>query len=278
MRALPLLLIASAAFAQTEQPDLSNARLETRAFSGDLNSEIRAATPTWFGYAVKTARSDHQSCCWDAENQCGCSLEGGHSATVVGTVSNGPVQLEGSGGLAVLFRVADNTVEKIRIFSLSCPLDAGGLPFVWVTQVPPGASVSYLQNLVAKDGAKRVTDGAIFAISQHEGVEALEALIRMAKTNASAHVREQAIFWLAQKAGQRAAAAITDAIENDPNTDVKKRAVFALSQLPSDEGVPKLIEVARTQRNPEVRKQAFFWLGQSKDPRAFAFIENVLLK
>jgi len=54
--------------------------------------------------------------------------------------------------------------------------------------------------------------------------------------------------------------------------------VFALSQLPRDEGVPKLIEVARSQKNPEVRKQAFFWLGQSHDPRALAFIEEILAK
>ena len=69
-----------------------------------------------------------------------------------------------------------------------------------------------------------------------------------------------------------------NAIQNDPDTEVKKKAVFALSQLPKDDGVPKLIEVARTQRNPEVRKQAFFWLGQSGDPRALAFIEQVLTK
>jgi hypothetical protein len=51
-----------------------------------------------------------------------------------------------------------------------------------------------------------------------------------------------------------------------------------MSQLPKDEGVPKLIEIARTQRNREVRKQAFFWLGQSNDPRALSFFEQVLTK
>jgi len=48
--------------------------------------------------------------------------------------------------------------------------------------------------------------------------------------------------------------------------------------LPKDEGVPLLIGLARTNRNPQVRKQAMFWLGQSKDPRALAFFEEVLLK
>ena len=79
-------------------------------------------------------------------------------------------------------------------------------------------------------------------------------------------------------AGKRAAESIQNAIENDPDTSVKRKAVFALSQLPKDEGIPKLIAVAQTQRNPEVRKQAFFWLGQSNDPRALAFIQQVLLK
>lgn len=57
---------------------------------------------------------------------------------------------------------------------------------------------------------------------------------------------------------------------------MKTKAVFALSQMPKDEGVPKLIEVAQTNKNREVRKQAMFWLGQSNDPRALAFFEQIL--
>jgi len=39
-----------------------------------------------------------------------------------------------------------------------------------------------------------------------------------------------------------------------------------------------LIQVARTHRNPAVRKQPMFWLGQSKDPRALAFFEEILAR
>jgi hypothetical protein len=42
--------------------------------------------------------------------------------------------------------------------------------------------------------------------------------------------------------------------------------------------VPRLIEVARTNSNPVVRKQAMFWLGQSRDPRAVRFFEEILFK
>ena len=106
----------------------------------------------------------------------------------------------------------------------------------------------------------------------------VDTLIALARNNHNPRVRGEALFWLAQAAREKAIGPISDAIANDPDTAVKKRAVFALSQLPKDEGVPRLIEVARSNRNPEVRKQAMFWLGQSKDPRALAFFEEILGK
>jgi hypothetical protein len=45
--------------------------------------------------------------------------------------------------------------------------------------------------------------------------------------------------------------------------------------MPEDEGVARLIAVERTNPNPEVRKLAMFWLGQSNDPRALDFFEQV---
>jgi HEAT repeat protein len=101
-------------------------------------------------------------------------------------------------------------------------------------------------------------------------------MLDVARLDASSKVRGQALFWLAQKAGRKATEAITRAIEEDPETDVKKKAVFALSQLPRDQGVPLLIQTARGNRNPAVRKQAMFWLGQSGDPRALKFFQEVL--
>ena len=65
-------------------------------------------------------------------------------------------------------------------------------------------------------------------------------------------------------------------MNDDPEIEVKRRAVFALSQLPTGEGVPMLIDLARNHRLPEVRRQAMFWLGQSRDPRAVDFFEQIL--
>lgn len=277
MRLIYLLLLASAACPQSLQPNVGNAQFETRPYSGSLEQQIRADRPAWFGYSVKPARRGNDSCCWNNESRCACSLEGNNS-TNLRVVSSSPVLLEGTDAVSILYRVSNNSVEKIHLYSLSCQLDADGLPFIWLTGVPQDASVSFLQRMVNSNNSKHVEDGAIFALSQHDGQPALDALIDAARQNPLSHIREQALFWLAQRAGERAAATISNAIQNDPDGEVKKKAVFALSQLPNGEGVPKLIEVARTQRNPEVRKQAFFWLGQSHDPRAFAYIQEVLTK
>jgi hypothetical protein len=276
MKPLLLVLLAGAALGQTPppRPNLINAKFETRAFSGDLASQIRGSAPIWFGYAIKTTRGDHQNCCWSGSNLCGCRLEGGSVASINGQVSNSTISLEGTDTLTVLFRVESDRVQKVQVYSLTCPLDASGLPFVWLTGVPGAASVAYLETLISSSDSKRHLDSILFAISQHEAPQGLDALIRLAKSDSSAHVRGQALFWLAQKAGQRA----SSTIQNDPDTGVKKRAVFALSQLPKDEAVPKLIDIARNQKNREVQKQAFFWLGQTHDPRALAFFEQVLTK
>jgi len=146
----------------------------------------------------------------------------------------------------------------------------------WLGNSRGRAGFEVLKRMAKTDPSPAVRDQVTFALSQSREKEAVDEMVRMAKEDESVRVRGQALFWLAQKAGDRAIGAISNAIDNDPDTEVKKKAVFALSQLPKDEGVPLMINVARDNKNPAVRKQAMFWLGQSKDPRALAFFEQVL--
>jgi len=148
----------------------------------------------------------------------------------------------------------------------------------WLGSTRGEAGARLLTRMIAEDPSDKVRDKVTFGLSVSKTPGALTTLINTAKNDQSRKVRSQALFWLAQRAGREALATISGAIDNDPDTEVKKKAVFALSQMPKDEGVPKLIEVARSNRNPEVRKQAMFWLGQSNDPRAIKFFEDILLK
>ena len=274
-------------------PRLVNARLETRSAAAGLEPALRSAVaaardPAWIGYAVP-GEGRHQMCCWESAESVGrgcpgCRLEDGRgSFTVRGDGERrpeGPVALEADETVVVLVRAEGGQVGRIRAFSAGCALDAGGLPFVWLTGVRPAESVQLLRSFVASGSpggrSGEHDEGALAALAFHADPSALAALMALARRDASAHVRGQALFWLAQKAGARVAGVISRAIEDDPETEVKKRAVFALSQLPRDEGVPLLIDAARRNRNPVVRKQAVFWLGQSQDPRALAFFEEIL--
>lgn len=146
----------------------------------------------------------------------------------------------------------------------------------WLGSARGRAGYTLLQRIVRDDPSDKVREQAIFGLHVSKLPEAIDTMIHVAKTDRSNKVRGQTLFWLGQTAGKKAADAITSSIDNDPETEVKRKAVFALSQLPKSEGVPLLIQVARTNRNPEVRKQAILWLGQSGDPRALSFFEEVL--
>jgi len=148
----------------------------------------------------------------------------------------------------------------------------------WLGEARGRHGFDALRHLIATDPDAGVRKRAVFGLSRSDQPEMVDTLIALARDDRDPRVRGEALFWLAQAAREKAIGPISDAIANDPDTAVKKRAVFALSQLPKDEGVPRLIEVARTNRNPEVRKQAMFWLGQSKDPRALKFFEEILGK
>jgi hypothetical protein len=259
----------SAPEAAAQTPRLSNGRLENHTVSTGLAKDLpalaaRLTEPAWVGYAVPVIDGDHHMC--DYWND-GVRTMG----------STAPVRLEPADVFFVLYRVEGGQITRIRSYSADCALDAGGKAVHWFTNATAADSLAYLKTFVAAPSAgTRMVDSAVTAMAMHDGQPALDTLITLARDHASTKVRGSALFWLAQRAGQKAVGTITSVIDNDPDTEVKKKAVFALSQLPKDEGVPLLIQQARTNKNPAVRKQAMFWLGQSKDPRALKFFEEIL--
>jgi hypothetical protein len=273
MKITPLVAIAlfvSANSIAAQTPTVVNGTLDVRALTGPLDRELdtlvgRTTDPMWVGYSVATRSRGDDGGCWS-----------GNDGVRVGRV--GPIKLEGSDALYVLYRIADRGVDKIRFASAECPLDAGGLTVRWLTGVSALASVDWLTRFATGESARRLQNQAVVAIALHSDPPAIDRLLSFARDGKDARLRGDALFWVAQRAGDKAMGTITDAIDNDPDTEVKKKAVFALSQMPKDEGVPKLIDVARTHRNPQVRRQAMFWLGQSRDPRALKFFEDVLRK
>jgi HEAT repeats len=333
-------------------PRLVHARVASRPAVAGMDKVVRAwaaaqTEPAWLGYEVPAVAGHHEMCCFDsfdgvAVGGGGCRIEQHGS---FGTRGSGErLDSLDEGTAIVLLRAEQGHVERLRVLSRGCGIDAGDRALTWVEGVSPSESIGLLAALVgtgdADTGHDSVSDGALMAIAVHAGPgaddalerfvdpsrpvrirkqaafwmgnmrgrrgyeslarltrkdpsddvrahavfalgqsevpEAVDEMIRVAREDASARVRGQALFWLAQKAGRKATAALGRAIEEDPETEVKKKAVFAVSQLPPGDGVPLLIGLARTNHNRDVRKQAMFWLGQSGDPRALAFFQEVL--
>jgi hypothetical protein len=287
-----LWLVAVALPLAAQPKKLVNARVDARSAAAGLEKEFRGLEtaqpqPAWIAYTAPAART----------RQFGCDSYWRDGETIV---AGGTVHLEPPLEVMVLFRVEGNQVGRIRTLAPDCDIDAGGAPFHWLNGVKPDESVTLLSRFAT--ASERMSGSAIAAIALHADASAeaaldsfaapdrpewlrlkaihwlnrLDRVISLARNDRSPRVRGQALFWLGQKAGQEAVGVITSAIDNDPERDVKRRAVAALRQLPNGEGIPLLIQVARTNRDPDVRKQAMALLGQSRDPRALAFFEQVL--
>lgn len=171
---------------------------------------------------------------------------------------------------------ADAVLERLAMSNPSPKARQSAVFWMGAARGAPG--LAGLQRIFEQHTDDKLREQVVFAVSVSKEPGGTDLLLKAARDDRHARVRGAALFWLAQKAGARVADAVENAVRDDPDTEVKKRAVFALSQMPRDEGVPRLIGIARTHRNPEVRKQAMFWLGQSKDPRALAFFEEILAR
>jgi hypothetical protein len=269
------------------QPRLQDAKVENRAVIGMLDSTFRGivnaqTAPAWIAYSVPQIPGDRNMCCFNSVNGIswqGCSLEPNNRDITISPGGNATVHLEGAPEFYVFYRVEDRKVGKIRSFSMDCNIEAGGLPVFWLTGVNPAQSIALLESLIPASDAKedqRISNAAISALGMHGDPAATAALLRLVH-HQSAGVRSQALSWLAQTASRQISeSAIRAAIDQDPETSVKRKAVIALTQIKNGEGVPLLIEIARTNRNAAIRKEAMTQLGNSKDPRAVKFFEDLL--
>ena len=264
MKTAACVAVLSCAAVLAQQPRVENARMETRAVAGGLESTFHGivaaqSSPAWIGYSVPMIAGEHQMCCWNNNVMCGCSLEprnGDQSFTVS---NNQTVKLEGPRELVVLFRVESHQTGKIRTFTPECNLDAGGLPFIWLTGVTPPESIRLLLTMVKE---LHKGDAATAAIAMHADASADAALEELAAQSQPEQVRRQAIFWLGNSRGQRGFEIVSRVVREDPSDKIREHAVFALTQNKDARALEVVASVAHNDKSPHVRGQALFWLAQ----------------
>ncbi len=164
------------------QSGITNAVAEPARAGGAIQPEVsRLAArgrPTWIGYRVPVAAGDQRFC-------------------------EAP-ELEPSTDLLVMARVDRTGISRMRLFTPDCAIDAGGLPFVWLGDVQPDASVAWLETLAracARDATaarSQVARPALTALGLHGTAAASAALIALAGADSPSWLRREAVQWLAR--------------------------------------------------------------------------------
>jgi hypothetical protein len=271
---------------------LRNAKLASRPVGpGGLATEVRTAAaapgPSWIGYSEPVIDGPRQMCCFDsgvfrghAKAGCsGCRLEGED-----GSFSRGQdpaptvVSLESPPQFRVLLRVGKNGVEKVRALSDDCALDAGGLPFLWLTGVGARESVDFLATLTRDPAAGNDEDHVgpvLAAIAVHADSAADAVLEKLAARGQPRELRKQAAFWLGNERGRKGFE-ILRGLTSDPDEEFRQHLTFCLSQSSAPDAQSTLIRVARHDPDGEVRGQALFWLAQKAGDRAAATIQEAI--
>lgn len=288
-----------AAQAGAAAPRVSNGRVTAQPAGGNLDGTFRRlvgaqSEPGWIGYAVPVvSRSEGRMCCsgdtWISDGIvftngriATCGLEpsptGTRRSSDQPAQMQNPIRLEGPDSVLVLYRVEEKAVQRIRIFSADCELDAGGRTIQWIEGVAGADSVRLLETFVSRTAVKsdRLSDAAISAIAMHRDAAADVTLERLGTPAHPEFVRKKVTFWMGNARGARGFEAVKAIARNDPSDDVRKSAMFGLSQSAEAQSVPELVRFARQDASPKVRGEAIFWLAQKAGQRAAAEITTAI--
>jgi HEAT repeat protein len=281
---------APAPRASGNTPNIQGSRLNQQPSAGSLAAQLKdwtaqVTTPQWLGYSVPEIAGNRQVCCGgDWDGNCGtCRLENGdHGVNVNSNDANGTVMLEGSREIAVLFRAENHQITKIRVASTECTLDAGGLQFVWLTNVKPAESVALLTTFVRnertdfRDSDDRHGHQALSAIALHADDSAEAALESFTRPDSPDELRKQTAFWLGEARGKAGFLALQKMAKSDPSADVRAHITFALSVSREPGAVDEMIRMAHDDESTHVRGQALFWLAQKAGKKEAAAITNAI--
>jgi HEAT repeat protein len=136
--------------------------------------------------------------------------------------------------------------------------------------------VAWLRRLYPSLSDKLRSD-VFLAVSQSDSPRASSWLADVVTSDdESEHNREQALFWLGQ--GRGPTADLVRLYSRLDRAELRRHFTFVISQRHDDPALDELIEIAEHDPDRDVRRQALFWIGQSKNPRAAAYIRDLVTR
>ncbi|HEX4039745.1 MAG TPA: HEAT repeat domain-containing protein [Acidobacteriaceae bacterium] len=263
-----------------QPPKVVNAQFHTEPAGAGLSATVarfqHANGPLWLGYEVAAVPRSHFSDCsgdTDGSMDDGCCgvyrLEDEEN-----TVRSGDGNAAVPTSIDILVRIDQGGVDKVRFVGAGCRLDAGGLPFTWLTGIEADDSVAWLSSLVTADNRKH-TDQALAAIAMHQSETATAALAGIASAANPLWLREKGAFWLGVERGHDGLLAL-EKLAADPDPEFRAKLAFDLSVSHEPAAVDDLIHLAKSDSDPRVREQAIFWVAQKAGKKAVATLKDAV--
>jgi HEAT repeats len=274
-----LLLCALAIVATAQQPQVSNTTFTSESVGVGLSRVVdrfqHSDEPRWVGYEVPALPGAHlPSCSGWTKSEAGCCGEYQLEETD-NDISNHHADNSSTANLDVLMRFDHGTIIKIRTTMAGCHLNAGGVPFTWLTGVKPEESAAFLGQLAmgsTENGSSQITDGALAALALHATPTATRVLGEFTSSNRDFKLREKAAFWLGVERGHDGFAILQKLVREDSDSRFREKLTFDLSQSSDPEAIDELIRIAKSDSETQVRGQALFWLAQKAGKKAAAAI------
>lgn len=278
--AIALVLSASAVAFSAQQPRVSDTQFSTEPVGAGLSATVtrfqHSIQQLWVGYEVPSLLRNLSSSCGDSygSSDDGCCgeyrLEGSRDGVTEADQKAEP------GRMYVLLRLDHGAVIKVRPVNAGCRLNAGGVPFTWLTGVQPDDSVHYLAQLATQATENRVTEGAMAALAMHATPSATNELATLASSSSSPKLREKAAFWLGAERGHDGFLALQKLVHSEQDPKVREKLAFDLSINKDQAATDELLALAKSDVNAGVRSRAIFWIAQKAGKKASTAITNAI--
>jgi len=287
--ALALILSASA-IAAAQQPKVVNTQFNTESAGSGLSATVarlqRSGQPLWLGYEVPALPRTNFSSCSDFEgalqSEDGCcgeyqleSTRDGFTRDSMSTSDRKP----SPANMYVLLRLDHGAIIKVRPANAGCRLNAGGLPFTWLTLVQPDDSVAFLAKLAARpedSQDKRATEDTLVTLAMHASPAATAALASLAEPSNPPRLREKSAFWLGAQRGHEGFQVLQELVTKEQDPELREKLAFDLSIDSDSAAIDELLKMAHSDASPQVRGQAIFWLAQKAGKKASASISAAI--
>jgi TolA-binding protein/HEAT repeat protein len=146
----------------------------------------------------------------------------------------------------------------------------------WLGQRNSSENAQFLKDLYSKVENDDLKEKIIFSLSQMGGADNYRWLMDIAlNTKEDIEIRKKALFW----AGQGHNVDVADLVklyDSMNDREMREQLIFVYSQRREEAALDKLFQIGKNDPDRELRKKAIFWVGQSRSPRAAAYLQELI--